>query len=169
MIRVAWISPEASAVTTVKLATWIDPIVAADGVVFFFGVLFIAWRAWVAFQQASRKLESIDRSMQSITVSLSDSVTSQLRQQELTAIQSQVSPVAMNIVVGDIEIFDAVPGKDEIGIAVFTVRNVGNESVFVLGATRTAEAGCPRAGDACSPRLTGVMYTCASTLTTTRR
>jgi hypothetical protein len=136
------INLSAPASTMVKLSTWLEVIVVVDCVAFLIAMAFIAWRAWQAFRRASQTLDKVDRSLESVATSIGSLV--EIREQELMASQNRVNPVAVKIVVDNAEIFDAKPQTREIGIGVFTVRNVGNDSVFIVGVTRTAEDGMPQ-------------------------
>jgi hypothetical protein len=129
--------------TSVKLSPTLNVILAVDGVVILLGVLFIGWRAWHAF----RGLESAAASLHQIMVILGDQErrAQENEKAELKARQNRVDTMAVNIVFDGFEIFEASPDKREIGVGVFTVRNVGNEAVFLLGVTRTAQAGMPSA------------------------
>jgi hypothetical protein len=108
-----------------------------------YGMGFIVWRTL----QMSNTVASLDRRLDSVAGSLLTLV--QLRRDErqeaadLMAIQQSLSPMAMNIVFDGFEIFDAGSRAGEIGMGVFTVRNVGNEAVFLLGITATAAAAMP--------------------------
>lgn len=135
----------AAATTTIKMSSWLQVVVAVDCVVLFFAMAFVIWQAWKALRRASETLDNVDRSLHSLAESMLSLATLQIRRQELdlAASQGQVIPVAMNVVIDGVEIFDANPQTAEIGFAVFTVRNVGGDAVFVLGVTRTAEDGMP--------------------------
>lgn len=105
------------------------------------GMAFVAWQAL----QMSRAFGSADRKLDSVAASLL--ALAELRQQErqenAQIAASRVIPAAVDVVFDGTEVFPARPETGEIGIGLFTMRNVGHEAVFLLGITRTATADIP--------------------------
>lgn len=128
-----------------KLSTSANTLVAAACVAFIYGVAFIGWRAW----HVSRKFDSVAERLDSVAISLAKLArlqqderdeAAQLAAAQLAALQSAPT---MSIVFEKAEVFEPLPQRNEIGIGTFTVGNVGNDAVFLLGITRTAADDMP--------------------------
>jgi hypothetical protein len=123
-----------------KLSVLDGTLAALACVAVIYGTGFVVWRTL----QMSRTFASVDRRLETVTASLLSLVDLRLKEQQDAADRQSltVPAAALNIVFDRTDVFNAGPG--EIGIGVFTLRNVGNDAVFLLGITRTPHEAVPQ-------------------------